>query len=199
MRESKKINRKTVIYNSALELFGKSGFDNTTILQIADKSGLGVGTLYNYFKSKGDILLSIIKNRSFEYIEELDDIIKNRSDDIFNSASLFLDVYLKSFSLYNKTIWREFIANILSKEPELMKTFYAIDSEYLCKYHEMITKFNEAGIIKKNVNIQNSISTIYSACMFTILKYISDDSMSIKVLKKELLSHTELILKGIIN
>jgi AcrR family transcriptional regulator len=198
MRESKKINRKLVIQNTALDLFGKSGFDKITISQIAEKAGLGVGTLYNYFKTKGDILLSIIENRSFEYIDELNEILNNNSIDIFKSCELFIDCYLKSFSIYNKLIWREFMANVLSKEPDLMKNIYKIDLVYLQYFSKMISKFINSGIIKINIDIENFVSTYYCACMFSILNYIADDKMELSNLKIELIKHSDLLFNGII-
>jgi len=68
--------RKKIISNSAMELFANNGIQNTTINQIADHCGMGKGTLYEYYKSKDDILLdifNIIVDDAERYIiDELD-------------------------------------------------------------------------------------------------------------------------------
>lgn len=63
MREEK----KTLIMNAALEHFSNIGFHATTITHIARHAGISKGLLYNYFKSKVDLLAAII-NRSLTEI-----------------------------------------------------------------------------------------------------------------------------------
>ncbi len=57
--------RKTQILNAAEEVFTKKGFDNARMDDIAEKTGLSKGTLYIYFKSKDDLILSIL-DRMFQ-------------------------------------------------------------------------------------------------------------------------------------
>jgi AcrR family transcriptional regulator len=63
MREEK----KTLIMNAALEHFSNIGFHATTISHIARHAGISKGLMYNYFKSKEDLLAAII-NRSLREI-----------------------------------------------------------------------------------------------------------------------------------
>ena len=63
MREEK----KTLIMNAALEHFSNVGFHATTITHIARHAGISKGLMYNYFKSKEDLLAAII-NRSLTEI-----------------------------------------------------------------------------------------------------------------------------------
>jgi AcrR family transcriptional regulator len=53
--------------NAALEHFSNIGFHATTITHIARHAGISKGLLYNYFKSKVDLLAAII-NRSLTEI-----------------------------------------------------------------------------------------------------------------------------------
>jgi AcrR family transcriptional regulator len=59
MREEK----KNLIMDVALEHFSNIGFHPTTITHIARHAGISKGLMYNYFRSKEDLLASII-NRS---------------------------------------------------------------------------------------------------------------------------------------
>ena len=47
-----KIKKQNMIIASALKVFSKQGFYNTTIAQIAKDIGMSVGNFYNYFPSK---------------------------------------------------------------------------------------------------------------------------------------------------
>lgn len=49
------------IYNAAMSLVEKEGFKNITVRKICEKAGVSIGSFYNYFSSKEDILNEIFK------------------------------------------------------------------------------------------------------------------------------------------
>lgn len=59
-REMKKIQSKKAIIHSAIELFAKKGLKDTSIADIMQDANLGIGTFYNYFQSKDDLLSSLL-------------------------------------------------------------------------------------------------------------------------------------------
>ena len=58
-RQEKALQTKTRIYNAAIELMERKGFENITIADISKKAGVSVGAFYHYFESKNDILVEI--------------------------------------------------------------------------------------------------------------------------------------------
>jgi len=50
--------RKREITLAALEVFADRGFDATSMSQIAEAAGIGKGTLYEYFESKGELTVA---------------------------------------------------------------------------------------------------------------------------------------------
>ncbi len=59
--------KKNLIMDVALEHFSNTGFHATTISHIAKHAGISKGLMYNYFRSKEDLLSAII-NRSLAEI-----------------------------------------------------------------------------------------------------------------------------------
>lgn len=57
-REKLSAERRQMIQKAALKLFDQKGYRGTTISDIAECAGISKGLIYNYFKSKKDILLS---------------------------------------------------------------------------------------------------------------------------------------------
>jgi AcrR family transcriptional regulator len=49
------------VLHAAIECFDELGYDETTTAEIARRAGIGVGTLYGYFRDKRDILLEILE------------------------------------------------------------------------------------------------------------------------------------------
>ena len=54
------IDRKKLILESALENFIEDGYDRATIQDIANKAGVGKGTIYEYFSSKEELFYEVI-------------------------------------------------------------------------------------------------------------------------------------------
>lgn len=51
--------RKAQILAAASKVFAAKGFERATIADIAKAAGIAEGSIYNYFKNKGDLLVSI--------------------------------------------------------------------------------------------------------------------------------------------
>ncbi|MFA6541081.1 MAG: helix-turn-helix domain-containing protein [Bacteroidota bacterium] len=49
-------NRRKVILDAALEVFAKEGYHASTVGAIAKKAGISQGLMYNYFKSKEELI-----------------------------------------------------------------------------------------------------------------------------------------------
>ena len=54
---------RLAIEDAAIELFMEQGYHATSMRQIADKTGLALGGIYNHFKSKDDIFEAIIVDK----------------------------------------------------------------------------------------------------------------------------------------
>ena len=64
--------RRSEILNVALELFAHDGYHATSISTIARKAGISKGLLYNYFKSKEELLKELIISTTEMVHVELD-------------------------------------------------------------------------------------------------------------------------------
>ncbi len=94
---------------AALELFGKKGFEKTSVESITRKARVAKGTFYNFFDKKEDVLLHFLDR---EYGKSEAEIAQKRS-----SQQAFLDQIELSVSSYIKHIFsdREF-TKVLIKE-----------------------------------------------------------------------------------
>ncbi|MDR0566704.1 MAG: TetR/AcrR family transcriptional regulator, partial [Prevotellaceae bacterium] len=66
-REKSELIRKT-----ALKLFAEKGYDATSINEIAQSAGISKGLMYNYFKSKEELLQTIWDDLSSEFENMID-------------------------------------------------------------------------------------------------------------------------------
>jgi AcrR family transcriptional regulator len=61
MAQFKKTEMRTAILKAATQLFTEKGYANTTIGEIARRSGMAQGNVYHYFNSKFDIFITIFQ------------------------------------------------------------------------------------------------------------------------------------------
>jgi len=114
MKEAK----KNQIIKTALKLFAKRGFYNTTIADIAKEMGMSVGNMYNYFHNKeslakelliytskrlGDELKKIneMKISSKEKIQKIVSLYFNMADSEPELIDYFMRVYLSNKEIFN--------------------------------------------------------------------------------------------------
>lgn len=80
--------RRNEILDVAQELFSKKGFDATSTNDILERVKIARGTLYYHFKSKEDILDSLIDRITSEAMSMAEGIAKDKSIPILDRLSL---------------------------------------------------------------------------------------------------------------
>ena len=78
-REQKKIKARNEILDAAVVMFSQKGFLDTSIADIMNAAGMGLGTFYNYFSSKEDVLLNLLNRFTGTLSGELRTIMANNS------------------------------------------------------------------------------------------------------------------------
>jgi AcrR family transcriptional regulator len=77
LRERKKLRTRGALIDAAFTLFGRKGFDATTIDEIADAVDVSSRTFFRYFTSKEEVALSLLD----EQIDVLVDVFASRPAD----------------------------------------------------------------------------------------------------------------------
>lgn len=71
--------RRAAIIDAAVEVFAKKGFFGAKISEIADAAGVADGTIYLYFKSKDDLLISLFEEHMEAIISDLESVLAELS------------------------------------------------------------------------------------------------------------------------
>ena len=124
----------------ALEFFALKGYHATSISQIAEKAGISKGLLYNYFKSKEQLLNSII----MKVYEELMKIV-------YTNENLPADKQIEQMIIQtiehlkkNITFWRLYL--FLIHQSEVQKQLKELYNKMRIDYMDFVVKlFSEIG------------------------------------------------------
>jgi AcrR family transcriptional regulator len=131
--------RRMQIINGAIKVFTEKGFHNATVREIADASGVTEGTLYNYIRSKEDIIYIVYDyitkllrddiNRAIEGIndpkERLKSALFQNLQSVNRHQDLIMFLYRESGSLN-----REDLYLILHRETDYINMFERLLKDY---------------------------------------------------------------------
>lgn len=107
--------KKELIRQAAVRVIARDGYYNTKTAKIAEEAGVAVGTIYNYFDSKDDILEYIFK---VEFEKRIDYLKKMKDKDI--TVHEKLSCFIKKH--FNEVKNNLDTAQILVREKEFPKT-----------------------------------------------------------------------------
>ena len=86
--------KKEIIRKAAIKVMSKKGFYNTKTSEVAEKANVAVGTIYNYFKNKEDILDYIFRYELEKRMKNLKKI-KQKDLDFWEKIESFLQFHFK--------------------------------------------------------------------------------------------------------
>src|SRR3954468_13471079 len=71
-REERRLRQQDIsrgqLLDAAEEVFGRKGFHETTLKEIADLAEFSVGSVYSFFENKADFFLSVFLRRGAEFL-----------------------------------------------------------------------------------------------------------------------------------
>ncbi len=71
---------KLAISEAAIDVLSAKSYDSLTMNDIAEKAGVAIGTIYNYFKNKEDLFYYVYEQVHVAIEEKLDAIVNNQDD-----------------------------------------------------------------------------------------------------------------------
>lgn len=156
-----KIRREQII-RSAITLFKEKGFHKTTTREIAKESNFSIGTLYEYVRTKEDVLFLVyeaINDRVYDHLEEVIDKNESSSESLFSAIASYyrlIDTMQEEVViLYQevKSLQPELKERVLAKEREMV---ILLKSALLtCVPKDLNEK--EAELLANNVFVQGQM------------------------------------------
>jgi AcrR family transcriptional regulator len=148
---------------AAAELFGRDGFEAVKAEHIAELARVSVGTLYNYFPGKNEILMTLIAIEN----ERLEDMGRAFAPDFDAAAADIFSAFLLQYfapetMLLNKALWRKgfaiSFADVTSKEARRLRRSDRVLSDHVVALTEGL---QSRGLLRGDLD-----STIFGTTLF---------------------------------
>ncbi|MFW6269897.1 MAG: TetR/AcrR family transcriptional regulator [Bacillota bacterium] len=176
MKKRKDVSKKELIYDAAVQVIAENGYYNTSISQIASQADIAVGTIYNYFDCKEEILEYIFSVELKKRIRFLDKL-KEKDLSFWEKITLFLENHFSELEKNNA------LSKILVREKDFphSKRPGAI-TEYMFKVQGELEHLIEEAIQKgeiKQCNTQIISGMLFGAIQGLVEKGIKNKKSEI--------------------
>jgi len=192
-QERKKVQTRGLIFETAMELFLKQGYDDTTVEQIVANADVAKGTFFNHFPTKDAILSELGRQRV-----ELAEVLLRKEFSLLSSAQEKILCLLEVFGRVNEEnkeitelVLRHMYVQMFSDAEQEKQN----QQQFILVIEDLVSVGQVQGEFANNVEPRHVAEIIAGMYFFTLYQWIQgalDNS-----LRQELLARTEIILRGI--
>lgn len=189
-RERKKLQSRQAILDAAVGEFSRKGFRDTSVADIMSAADLGIGTFYNYFDSKEEVLQSLLGELAKKVTEALEELnIAGRpSMELLLAGSQITAKFLDK----NRFVLPLFLSGSEeSAMPEGMTGKTKLTPKFKPLFTDIIRQGQECGEFREDVPAQliaEMFHSIYQAAAFSKLDISFQENVALK---------TRILLDGI--
>lgn len=192
LREQQKRDRRQRIYENALGLFRDHGFQETTIVEIAEAANVSRGTFFNYYPYKEAILIEYFAN----HFDKLEHIVKHHAERNIASFDTLYCMFdeLANFVETNRDLILPLSYELLNPDPERSSAaFNALPLASLIK--DVLTRGRALGTVRTDFSRERMSRNIANTYFLTALQWAAYRSE--RDIRQELKKALQLALEGI--
>jgi len=199
LRQRKKERTRQEILTAAHELFLSKSYDETIMEEIAARAELAVGTLYNYFPSKGELLLSLIAESDDRYLKEGQALIDRpaaRAEQALTDIMVLATEHC--IRQLGKSIWCHVSATEITNGASTFGRQYAATT---AKHEQLVIDMMRAlqvrGDIQPNIDPRDAGHFLFSMKSKLFMNFVGDNEMSLAEHREEVRRAVRYFLEGI--
>jgi AcrR family transcriptional regulator len=177
LRAKQKANRTERILAAATALFREQGYDAVRIEDIADHAEVSVGTFYNYFQTKGDILVAIVSLEVEEVLLAGADVVAKPPGTVADALRTLVEVYYDHSVVYlSKEMWRTAMAlSILNPETPFSRRYSDLDGLLRGQVCGLIHALQAFGTARTDVDAVAIGEALFNNLNMMFIEYVKSD------------------------
>lgn len=197
LREKKKQQTREAIVAEAGRLFGKQGFQATTMEEIAVGAGVSAGTLYNYFGTKNTIVLAHIGAQVAEMVETGAAIVDDPPADVVVAVKKLTRVHLDRFIAIDRELLREMLAASFGPSSNVLPELIRLDYLLLDQLTSLLRHFAGSGDLGPAVDSAEAAIAVYSLLATQLIMYLSVEDMTAAALRRAVARQIQIVFTGL--
>ncbi|WP_353472505.1 TetR/AcrR family transcriptional regulator [Salipiger sp. H15] len=154
LRERQKAKRQRAILQAASTLFKQNGYEAARIEAIAEAAEVSVGTFYNYFEHKADLLLAIVSMEVEEVLNQGQGVVDAPQADAYDAICTLVATYYDHSLVYlTKEMWRTAMAfSIQSPDTPFSRRYRELDLALAEQVVALMERLQQGGQVLRGVD-----------------------------------------------
>jgi AcrR family transcriptional regulator len=179
LRARHKADRSRRILEAASTLFRAQGYDAVRIEDIAADADVSAGTCYNYFSTKGDILLAIVSMEVEEVIDAGRAVVANPPAEVAEALDRLIRIYYDHSLLYlTKELWRRAIAlTVEAPETPFSQRYLALDRLLIAQVSDLVTALQARRLARADLDPHVLGRIIFNQLNQAFIEFVTQETM----------------------
>jgi AcrR family transcriptional regulator len=157
LRNRQKAERREAIMSAAVRLFNERGFERAAMEEIAERAGLSVATVYNYFRSKADICLAIYQADRELVRRATDRVIADPPADPAEAIFRLMEADFETeLPFVEGGAWEALIAAAFAAQPRLAAAFVEDQVMRVVQFRRLLEVLRARGAIAAGADIASA-------------------------------------------
>lgn len=197
-RERKKASRRERIVRAASRLFAGQGYAETGMGEVAAAADLAVGTLYNYFGSKPDLLLAIAREETEDLLAAGERLLEREEAEPREAVAGLVDGYVDALARHDRTLWRELVAAALRDPGGLGARFFELDARLVGQLTALLERYRARGRLAAGVEAGRAAVALYGVYLSWLMTFLMSEEMPLSDVRREVARGIETVLGGVL-
>ncbi|MBM1218745.1 TetR/AcrR family transcriptional regulator [Ponticoccus sp. SC2-23] len=192
LRERQKADRERRILGAAVTKFRAEGYRSVRIEDLAEMAEVSVGTVYNYYQTKGDILIATVAMEVEEVLASGAEIVRAPPPGAEEALlSLIFSYYDHSLEYLSKEMWRTAMALAIEAPGTPNGRRYAeLDARLSAQVTDLIRALQARGEVRADVDPVAMGQLIFNNLNQMFIEFVKEDDMTLETLRSEVAAQT---------
>lgn len=185
LRAKHRIDRDLRIVEAATRLFRGVGYGGARIEEIAAKADVSIGTIYNYYRNKGDILVAVVAKEVNEVLAAGQGIVEKPPRNVHHAVDKLIATYVDHSLVYlNKEMWRQaFATSTQQPKSPFGKTFSTLDQALVDQTCALIAKLQKMQLVHSDVDVRGVGELIFNNMNMMFIEFVKREDRTVKQLR----------------
>jgi len=199
-RAQQKTQREARILRAAEHLFGRRGYAETSMHDVARRARVAVGTIYNYFPSKAELVLALLRRETHQTLSDGDAVLAgaDSAQDAGQCVNALLDVYVDLVARHEREQLRELFAAALANPETIGKAAFEMDLRLLAQLHALLATLQARGLVAADTDVGEAALVLYGNYASWLFLFAASDAVPLAELRRHVKSAVRITMRGLL-
>ncbi|MEM0947949.1 MAG: TetR/AcrR family transcriptional regulator [Pseudomonadota bacterium] len=199
LRTKQKAARERRILEAAVRMFRAEGYKSVRIEDLAESAEVSAGTVYNYYRTKGDILIAVVAMEVEEVLASGETIVSNPPNGVDAAVlKLTFGYYDHSLKYLSKDMWRSAMAlSIEAPGTPNGQRYSDLDRRLSDQVTSLVATLQRRGEVRADLSAPALGQVIFNTLNQEFVDFVRNDGMTLAQLRDRVAQQVAPLAKAI--